>query len=190
MIVCGKEFSTKNIAMIEDIIAENRQISRVQLSRQVCKALNWRSENGRLKEMSCRVAVLRMHRQGIIKLPQVHQRPCFKAKGGEGKQRITDIAEIRSDLSELGEIEIIRIDSRYSKTHQIWKELMNRYHYLGSGCLCGHQMRYLIRTKDYGYLGGFAFSSAAWRLQGRDQWIGWDDSARKTKSSISIFGAS
>ncbi|GMT48443.1 MAG: hypothetical protein IEMM0007_2009 [bacterium] len=119
-------------------------------------------------------------RQGIIKLPQVHHQPCFKAKEGKGKQWIPDIAEVRCNLSELGEIEIIRIGSRYSKIHQIWKELMNRYHYLGSGCLCGHQMRYLIKSKDYGYPGGLAFSSAAWRLQERDQWIGWDDSARKS----------
>ena len=177
MIVCGKEFSSKNISLIEAIIADNRQISRAQLSQQVCESLNWRSANGRLKDMSCRVALLRMHRQGIINLPQVHQQPCFKAKKRHENKWITDIPGIRCDLSELGEIEIIKIGSRYSKIHQIWKELMNRYHYLGSGCLCGHQMRYLIKSKHYGYLGGFAFSSAAWRLQERDQWIGWDDSA-------------
>lgn len=179
MIICGKEFSSKNIALIEDIIADNQQISRAQLSQQVCESLSWRSANGRLKDMSCRIALLRMHREGIINLPKVHQRPCFTDKKRHENKWITDIPEISCDLSELGEIEIIKIGSRYSTIHQIWKELMNRYHYLGSGCLCGHQMRYLIKSEHYGYLGGFAFSSAAWRLQERDQWIGWDDSARK-----------
>lgn len=32
-----------------------------------------------------------------------------------------------------------------------------------------------------GWLGGFAFSSPAWKLDARDQWIGWDDETRKTK---------
>jgi len=178
MIVCSKEFSSTDIAIIEDIIADNQQISRAQLSQQVCKALNWRSANGRLKDMSCRVALLRMHHQGVINLPQVHQQPCFKDKMGHRDKWITDIAEIRCNLSELGEIQIIRVSSRYSKNHHIWKELMSRYHYLGSGPLCGHQMRYLIESKHYGYLGGFAFSSAAWRLKQREEWIGWDDSAR------------
>jgi len=121
-----------------------------------------------------------MDRQGIINLPQVNKRPCFKAGSSDQKKWVTTIPEIKCDLSDLGEIEIIKIDSRYSKAHKIWRELMDDYHYLGSGPLCGHQMRYLIKSKRYGYLGGFAFSSAAWKLQKRDQWIGWDDSERAT----------
>jgi hypothetical protein len=63
--------------------------------------------------------------------------------------------------------------------------MMGSYHYLGSGPLCGHQMKYLIESNRYGYVGGFAFSSAAWRLEARDSWIGWDDRARiKNLSSI------
>jgi Domain of unknown function (DUF4338) len=30
----------------------------------------------------------------------------------------------------------------------------------------------------HGYLGGLAFSAAAWRLAPRDQWLGWSDVAR------------
>ena len=56
---------------------------------------------------------------------------------------------------------------------------MNRYHYLGSGPLCGAQLRYLIHSYRYGYVGGFAFSAAAWRLEARERWIGWDDRARR-----------
>jgi hypothetical protein len=56
---------------------------------------------------------------------------------------------------------------------------MDRYHYLGSGPLCGAQMRYLIHSEKYGYVGGLAFSAAAWRLADRDHWIGWDEPARK-----------
>ena len=55
---------------------------------------------------------------------------------------------------------------------------MNRYHYLGSGPLCGYQMRYLIESERYGYRGGLAFSSSAWRLETRDKWIGWDEERR------------
>ncbi|GBD97978.1 transposase for transposon Tn5 [bacterium BMS3Abin06] len=51
---------------------------------------------------------------------------------------------------------------------------MDRYHYLGSGPLCGQQMKYLIESESYGHIGGFAFSSAAWQLEARDNWIGWD----------------
>ena len=73
MILCGKEFTTEEINQIRDIIAQNQDISREKLSRLVCERLNWRSANGKLKEMSCRVALLRMQRQGHINLPPAQE---------------------------------------------------------------------------------------------------------------------
>ncbi len=60
---------------------------------------------------------------------------------------------------------------------------MSRHHYLGAGPLCGAQLRYLVHSPHYGYLGAFAFSSAAWRLEARDQWIGWSEPARQQNLS-------
>ena len=56
---------------------------------------------------------------------------------------------------------------------------MERYHYLGSGPLCGAQLRYLIKSAQGQWLGGLAFSASAWRVKARDEWIGWSDRARK-----------
>src|SRR6266481_8200684 len=39
------------------------------------------------------------------------------------------------------------------------------------------------RYTSYGYVGGLAFSSAAWRLEARDNWIGWSDEARQQNLS-------
>lgn len=179
MVICGREFTTQDIDLIKDMIATNQHISRAQLSHTVCKAFNWRSPNGNLKDMSCRVALLKMSRKGIINLPQPHESPFLNIKKqGDNHQFIPNNKEIACDLSELKDIEIIKISSRYSKMHKIWKGLMDENHYLGSGFLCGQQIRYLINSKRHGYLGGFAFSSAAWRLQSRDNWIGWDDKTR------------
>ena len=36
--------------------------------------LNWRSPNGKLKEMSCRVVLLKLDRRGVIELPPLTQR--------------------------------------------------------------------------------------------------------------------
>jgi len=35
----------------------------------VCGELDWKREDGRLKEMSCRVAMLRMQTDGLLHLP-------------------------------------------------------------------------------------------------------------------------
>ncbi len=178
MVVCGNEISSEKINQIKNMIAENQQISRRQLSQQVSERFNWRSPNGKLKEMSSRVALLKLHRQGIINLPEGYQRPFSNSGKDSGNKLIPEMPETKCKLSELAEIRIIRVSSRYSKNHHKWKEMMGRYHYLGSGPLCGHQMKYLIESKRYGYVGGFAFSSAAWRLEARDNWIGWDDKRR------------
>ena len=60
----------------------------------------------------------------------------------------------------------------------VWNELMGRHHYLGRGPLCGAQIRYLMKSSQYGWLGGLAFSAAAWRVGARDRWIGWSEQAR------------
>ncbi len=89
--------------------------------------------------MSCRVGLLKLHRKGIINLPQACERPHFGAEKHYDDILTPYIPEIECELSELGEIKIVRIRSRYSKIYNIWKEMMNRHHYPGSGTLCGHQ---------------------------------------------------
>ena len=42
--------------------------------------------------------------------------------------------------------------------------------------------RYLIRSEQ-GWLGGLSFSSAAWRLGVRDEWIGWSEATRGARLS-------
>jgi len=66
--------------------------------------------------MSCRVALLRLNRKEILNLPQAYERPCFNTEKGydDDKSRL-HIPEIECRLSELGEIKIVRIRSRYQR---------------------------------------------------------------------------
>jgi len=43
--------------------------NRQKLSRMFCEETGWRKPDGGLKEMSCKVAFLKMHREGRIVLP-------------------------------------------------------------------------------------------------------------------------
>src|SRR5450759_4160088 len=65
---CGRHFEPTEIDLIRTLLT-TRQINRARLSRQVCERLNWRRDNGKLKDMSCRVALLRMQAAGLIALP-------------------------------------------------------------------------------------------------------------------------
>jgi len=66
---CGRSFSRAELDQIRELIAANPAALRAELSRLVCAKLGWSREDGRLKDMSCRVAMLRMQADGLLQLP-------------------------------------------------------------------------------------------------------------------------
>ncbi len=164
------------MSRINQAISAQTDLSRTKLSSLVCEWLDWRSANGLLKEMSCRVALLNLHSAELIKLPKSIQ--TFPAVGSSRhKKALDEITPLESGLSEFGLVEIVKVRGK-TKASLVWNELMARYHYLGCDHLCGAQMRYLIRSERHGWVGGFAFSSGSWSIEARDQWIGWDKETR------------
>jgi hypothetical protein len=177
MYICGQQFSNSDIDKIQEVVMEDPSISRRELSRLVCQMLDWRSPNGRLSDMSCRKALAQLDRRGIIKLPVQKKNYSFE---NSSKEVINpEPAEVRCVLEALGEVSVEPITSRYTKESKIWFALLDRYHYLGSGPLCGAQMRYIVKSSVYGYLGALAFSSASWSLRDRERYIGWTEAARR-----------
>jgi hypothetical protein len=130
--------------------------------------------------MNCRVALLKLQRQGQIRMAAAAPFPAQR-KRAEGK---TAGAAVQSEavtgpLGQVQPVELVRVGSADGEASRVWNELMERHHPLGCGPLCGAQMRYLIHSAGYGYLGGLAFSAAAWRLKARESWIGWNEPARR-----------
>jgi hypothetical protein len=180
MRICGHEFNREIIARIEATVKSEPSLSRRALSLRVCEWLQWRAANGNLKEVSCRKALLELHRRGLIPLPAAEE-SCFERSCAKPPtDRLIDVPELQCTLKQLGEIRIVAVSSRYSKTSQTWNGLMERFHYLGKGPLCGAQIRYLVRSSQHGWVGALAFSAAMWRLKVRDKYIGWTEAARRT----------
>lgn len=152
-------------------------ISRLELSRRVCQWLDWRSPSGRLQDMSCRKALAQLNRRGILDLPARERLYAFERSASTRTQ--VEVPKLHGALSKLGKVSVVPITSRYSRESKIWFSLMDRYHYLGSGPLCGAQIRYIVKSSIHGYLGALAFSSGAWALRCRDEHIGWTEAARR-----------
>jgi len=179
MQVCGREFSAATIARIDEMLSGDPSLSRRALSLRVCEGLEWRAANGKLKEVSCRKALLELHRQGLIALPAAEE-SCFTRSCPEPPvDQRSDAPELWCALEELGEIRIVPVSSRYSKASRIWNGLMQRWHYLGKGPLCGAQIRYVVESSRHGLVGALAFSAAQWRMRERDKYIGWSEAARR-----------
>jgi len=175
---CGREFGAAVIGQIAAMVEAEPALTRQQLSRRVAELLGWRSANGRLQEVSCRVALLKLHRHGMLPLPHPQRKVGFDPAATKWPEDLEPVS-ITTSLQELPELELVLIGGRRSKSALIWRALVSRHHYLGYRPLVGAQLRYLIRCR-HGWLGALGFSAAAWRLAARDQWIGWNDSARRT----------
>ena len=174
----GREFGKKEVDMIRRILLENPDISRRGLSRLICEELEWRSLNGKYKDVNCRKVLLELERCGKIRLPEA-KAGCFQKRLREEGAAI-EVAEVECTLSELGEIRVNPVTRGGSECSRIWNELMERFHYLGKGPLCGAQIRYLVESPEYGYVGALSYSGAQWRLKARDEYIGWTERARRS----------
>lgn len=173
MRVSGQEFSEEILGRIRQTVASSGDMTRRRLSQMVCEWLGWRHNDGRLKEMNCRAALLRLERRNVIELPEA-QPAGFNRRKDSGD---IEWPTFKLPLSELGKVELVLANGQDKALSRLWWKMMQVHHPLGGGPLCGAQLRYLIKS-DFGWLGGLSFSAAAWRLKARDEWIGWDELAR------------
>jgi hypothetical protein len=171
----GRVFAPEDVEQVRSIIRGHPQANRQRLSYLVCEALNWRKADGSLKDMSCRVALLRMHRQGLIELPA----PRRKVKAVRSFARRTVQAEPQALLeASVRELGALRLGLVQRADSALWNEYIDRYHYLGYKPLAGAQLRYFA-TAGERVVGLFGFGAAAWKTGPRDAWIGWSREQRQ-----------
>lgn len=173
---CGREFSAVDLAHIRELLQIKPVLGRVALSRRVCQDLGWLNGLGQPKEMSCRVALLRMEKDGLIQLPE----PLSKNGRGQRRFQLSSASDprepVRVGVKALEPLVCQRVQG--GRVSQLWNELIERYHYLGYSPLSGAQMRYLVWSGDGRLLAALGFGASAWQVKARDQYIGWNHQQR------------
>lgn len=167
---CGRLFSAEEMDLIRRLITSDPTKTRAQLSRDVCDRLGWQKPDGQRKDMSCRVAMLRMERDGLLKLP-----PPRKGNGnGHRRPRLTSASDPQEPLTApVGRLdELVFRCVETPKDSSLWNELIERHHYLGYHPLPGAQIRYLVSSGDH-LLAAVGFGASAWKVAPRDRFIGW-----------------
>jgi hypothetical protein len=164
----GREFTGEDLNLIGDLISEG--LNRTRISQTFCEKTGWRKPDGACKEMSCRVALLRMHRDGHILLPDPERPANNHLK--KGKRTLFAVPEA---VTEVGTFSFEIADKA---TSALWNEYIDRYHYLGFTPLAGAQIRYFVKSDDR-LLACLSFSAAAWKCAPRDDAIGWDSEKRE-----------
>jgi len=152
---------------------------RQKLSRMFCEDVGWRKPDGGLKEMSCRVAFLKMERDGHILLPPPQKPANNHLK--KPKERALPLP----DVERAGELTLDIVDRT---TSALWNASIDRYHYLGYTPLPGAQLRYFVRSEGT-ILALLGFAAAAWKCAPRDTFIGWDAETRKKNLHLVVNNA-
>lgn len=179
-----ERFDESSLQWIDGIIAAEPDISRSRLVRLFCERFGWRSANGRYQRAGCSVALHRLSDLGLVQLPAPRFTPLLDPTR---RRRLVpyDRPLLECSLTELGEIKLLAVNGNKERL-DLWRRMMESFHPLTSGHLCGAQIRYLIETEHGGLVGGISFSSAAWRLAARDKWIGWSDTVRAERLGLVI----
>lgn len=182
---CGRDFSAKEMRWIGKLAARREPgWNRSAISRAVCEQLNWRKPDGGLKDVSARVALLRMHREGLIELPP----PAYAFPA---RIDLTQLAEtdppaswiaMPASLDEVRPLEFQMI--RRGPHSRLWNSFIERYHYLGYTPLPGAQIRYLVRSAYGEPLALLGFGAAAWKTAPRDRFIGWSAKLREQNLAL------
>jgi len=124
--------------------------------------------------MSCRVAMLRMEKDGLILLP-----PPTRVKQPVKKIEFTSATDPQSPvLSPVNQLPQLRFQMVTKTNSALWNEYIERYHYLGYTPLPGAQLRYFITAGEQ-LVALTGFGAAAWQTAPRDQFIGWNHEQRK-----------
>ena len=181
---CGRDFSAAEMTLIRHLIADHPEYHRAALSQHVCRMLHWYKADGGLKEMSCRVAMLRMHADDVIELPSAR-----RAKSPLRSMVFTAATApplpIRPPAPHLGPLVLRKVERSQSR---LWNEYIARYHYLGYTPLPGAQLRYFVML-DQQVVALLGFGAAAWQAAPRDSYIGWTHALRQRHLPLVVNNA-
>ena len=180
---CGRDFTEDELTWIRQLIKDRPEISRKDISVLFCQEKKWLKPDGGLKDMSCRVAMLRMHRDGHLTLPA----PKTKHTKPYKKLRTLWAIEQPEITKKAGEFNLV-LEIVTSKSSALWNEFIDRYHYLGYKTLPGAQLRYFVKSEGQ-VLALLGFGAAAWKTAPRDVYIGWDKATRKKNLHLVINNA-
>src|SRR5271167_4300635 len=181
---CGRDFTPTEIDLIRELL-NVPQMNRARLSREVCEHLSWRRENGALKDMSCRVALLRMQTDGLITLPAPRNpKPVAYRSYPHIEQAVLEPATIPNiDLATL------TVDPVLCKADSLlWNAYIERHHYLGHQLLPGAQLRYFVRAAGH-IVAALGFGASAWKTKPRDVSIGWSTAQRRRRLHLVVNNA-
>lgn len=173
---CGRTFTAQEVELMRVVAHDCAGLAVTEIARTVCELLEWKRPNGGLKNHECRQLLERLQAEGVLRLP------ALRKLGGRGPRRV-EVSQPRFEpepvecaARECEPLELALVEGE--RESRLWREPMERYHYLGCPVPFGAHLRYWVRNHQR-ELACLLWTSPAWKMKPRDEWIGWSDEQRK-----------
>jgi hypothetical protein len=166
----GRCFASDELALMRQATIDYAPLGITEISRTICEWLDWKRPNGRLKNHECRLLLERLQQQGLLRLPVLHR------SGRRGPRIVA--TDTRSDAQtpiqcRLADLEPLRLALIEDSHSALWRQFIQRYHYLGCRVPVGAHLRYFVHSAQGQILACLLWTSPAWKMAARDRWIGW-----------------
>ena len=175
----GRMFTVSEIGLMREVVARCPGLSRKELANTISELVGWTRANGSLKEAECLLLLARLEAAGLLTLPAKQRtRPVGSVTSIPHTTEGEPGVPLNGRVENFAPVSIEPV--RDAEARQRFRELVDRYHPLGYKVPFGAHLEYLvwISRPERRVVGCVQFSSAAWRMEVRDRWIGWNDAMR------------
>jgi len=169
----GRRVSAAELEWMRHTLATHPDWSRKRLARELCERWQWRTVQGRLKDLAARSLWLKLEARGLLILPPLRQqyqtgrwaprspRLELLARPVPLEEPLAKLQPLRWSLPLAGSPEAGRFHS-----------YLRQYHYLGLRVV-GENLKYLVQARDGREVACLLFGAAAWQTGVRDRFVGW-----------------
>lgn len=181
----GKAVSVDDVAVINQLIADNPQESRRALSIRLCHLWGWTQANGHTRDMVCRGLMLSLHRAGHISLPPPRRFSAGRRSVVGIRRTIqTDTTPLNATVRQTHPLRIVQV--RRTPAEKLYVDLVAHHHYLGYTQPVGEHLKYIIFSNERP-IACCAFSSSPRHIGCRDRFIGWDAKTRRSNIHLIAY---
>ena len=182
---CGRELKPEELDLIRQITRDFSTLSLTELAFTVCELLEWHRPNGGLKSPECYDFLQALHGRGW--LPWLSLQPKkLRPRSTQWDERSDAQAPLTGLIGDYLPVQMQLLDN--SDDRRLFRQYIQRYHYLGYKVPYGAQLRYFVRSLEppCPLLACLLFTSAAWKMAPRDAYIGWSQAARQANLPLVV----
>ena len=143
----GRTFSRSDMQLIRETVRDFSNLSLTELSKTVCELLEWKRPTGKLKYEECRAFLEHLRDQGVIIAGTSNHRPAGPRKL-RPLPKATPQAPVTGSAGDFEPLVLHLVQASDRKLNSLFKQYIDRYHYLRYRIPFGAHLRYLVESRQ------------------------------------------